>query len=264
MSFLAPLLFTIFVWWASTGLVLYLVGRPRRTFRWTLVGATVVALLAFVGLRASSGMATVGGAYCAFTCTLLVWGWQEVAFLLGAVTGPRRSACPGDARGWRRAALAFQTISHHEMALVVLGAGVVAATWRQPNQTGLWTFAILWTMRQSAKLNVFLGVRNLSEEFLPVHLGYLQTYFRRARMNVLFPIVVAASTWLAARVWQAASVNGIDAATAASLTFAATLLSLAILEHWFLVLPFPSTPLWNWSLRSRAAPVGDELGPRLS
>ena len=36
-------------------------------------------------------------------------------------------------------------------------------------------------MRQSAKLNVFLGVRNLSEEFLPQHLHYLQSYFTRSR-----------------------------------------------------------------------------------
>ena len=104
-----------------------------------------------------------------FVCALLIWAWQEIAFLLGVVTGPRRSDCPHDARGWRRAALAFETVAHHELALLVLGAGVVAVTWQQPNRNGLWTFAILWAMRQSAKLNVFLGVRNFSEEFLPPH-----------------------------------------------------------------------------------------------
>ena len=49
--------------------------------------------------------ASVAGAYCAFTCALLVWGWQEIAFLLGCVTGPRRSACPHGATGWRRTRL---------------------------------------------------------------------------------------------------------------------------------------------------------------
>ena len=49
------------------------------------------------------------------------------------------------------------------------------------NQVGLWTFVILWAMRQSAKLNVFLGVRNLSEEFLPEHLRYLETSLRASR-----------------------------------------------------------------------------------
>ena len=30
-----------------------------------------------------------------------------------------------------------------------------------------------------------------------------------------------------------------------------TLLTLAILEHWFMVLPLPSDALWKWGLRSR-------------
>ena len=49
-------------------------------------------------------------------------------------------------------------------------------------------------MRESAKLNLFLGVRNLSEEFLPAHLAYLQSYFRRRSMNMLFPFSVTVST----------------------------------------------------------------------
>ncbi len=256
MTYAWPLLFSIFLWWFSTGVILHLVGLPRSTFRWTLLGATLLAALGFAGLRASSAVETPAAAYCAFTCALLIWAWQEVAFLLGIATGPRRTACPPQAKGWHRAHLAFQTVAHHELALLLLGAGVLAATWGQPNRTGLWTFAILWAMRQSAKLNVFLGVRNFSEEFLPAHLGYLQSYFRRARMNSLFPVVVALSTWLAVIVWQAALAGRIGSHEATALTFAATLLSLAILEHWFLVLPLPSAAMWSWGLRSRARTEG--------
>lgn len=260
MSYAAPLLFTLFLWWFSTGVILYLDGKPRRTFKWTMLGATVLGVLGFLGLRVSSGFETPASAYCAFACALLIWAWQEVAFLLGWVTGPRRIACPPGARGWHRAALAFQTVLHHELALLALGAGVVAATWGQPNRTGLWTFAILWAMRQSAKLNVFLGVRNLSEEFLPAHLAYLKSYFRRARMNSLFPVVVVVSTWLAVLVWQAALAKGIGTHEATALTFAATLLSLAILEHWFMVLPLPATAMWSWGLRSRTPEAREGLG----
>ena len=42
-----------------------------------------------------------------------------------------------------------------------------------------------------------------------------------------------------------------------TLTFAGTLLSLAILEHWFLILPLPSERLWQWGMHSRMVP-----GPR--
>jgi putative photosynthetic complex assembly protein 2 len=255
-----PLLFTIFLWWFGTGVILYLDGRPRRTFKWTLLGATALAVLGFAGLRASSAIESPAAAYCAFTCALLVWAWQEVAFLLGIVTGPRRIACPPEARGWRRAALAFATVAHHELALLLLGAGVIAVTWEQPNRTGLWTFAILWAMRQSAKLNVFLGVRNLSEEFLPKHLAYLQSYFRHARMNSLFPVAVALATWLAVLVWQAALAGDAGAYEATALTFAATLLSLAILEHWFMVLPLPAGALWAWGMRSRERNAAEALG----
>lgn len=252
LAYAAPLAFTLFVWWFATGVILYLDGLPRRTFKFTMAGATVLAALGFAGLTASSRVATPVAAYCAFTCALLVWAWQEVAFLLGWVTGPRRVPCPPDARGWRRAALAFATVAHHELALLLLGAGVAAATWGQANRTGLWTFAILWAMRQSAKLNVFLGVRNLSEEFLPAHLAYLQTYFKRRPMNLLWPFSVVLASFAVVPLWQATAAATADSYAFTSNALLATLLSLALVEHLFLVLPLPFTALWKWGLRSHA------------
>jgi putative photosynthetic complex assembly protein 2 len=258
-QYLLPILYTLFVWWFSTGVILYLNGLPRWTFGWTIGASTVLLVLALVGLYATRNDTRVSGAYLAFTCAIMVWAWQEVAFLLGYVTGPRRTPCPASAQGWRRAGYALQTLLHHELALLVLGVLVVLLAYDGSNHTGLFTFAILWVMRQSAKLNVFLGVRNLNEAFLPAHLKYLQTYFRRRSMNALLPVSVAVSTWLAVLVWQGAMAEGVSAFQATALTFAGTLLSLAILEHWFLVLPLPSENLWNWGLRSRA--VSPAQGP---
>ena len=251
--YLLPILYTLFLWWFSTGVILYLNGLPRWTHPWTMLAATVLLGVALAGLGATRDDTRVSGAYLAFTCTLLVWAWQEVAFLLGYVTGPRRSPCPAGLHGWRRAGFAIQTLLHHELALIVLCLAVMATTWGGSNSTGITSFLIFWVMRQSAKLNIFLGVRNLSEDFLPVHLKYLQTYFRRAPMNPLFPVSVVASSWLAIWLWQAASAQGVGAFDATALTFAATLLSLAILEHWFMVLPLPSQALWQWGLRSRTS-----------
>ena len=259
LAYAAPIAFTLFVWWFATGVILYLDGLPQRTFKFTMAGATVLAGLGFVGLVASSRVATPAAAYCAFTCALLVWAWQEVAFLLGWVTGPRRVPCPADARGWRRAALAFATVAHHELALLLLGAGVAVATWGQANRTGLWTFAILWAMRQSAKLNVFLGVRNLSEEFLPAHLKYLQTYFVRKPMNALWPVSVIAASVAVVPLWAAASASPGGTYGFASAALLATLLSLAIVEHLFLVLPLPFAALWQWGLRSHARTQAKQL-----
>lgn len=250
--YLLPIAYTLFAWWFSTGVILFLNGLPRWTHPWTMLVATVLLGVALVGLAATRDDLRVTGAYLAFTCTLLVWAWQEVAFLLGYVTGPRRIPCPAGSTGWRRAGFALQTLLHHELALIVLGLAVVAITWGGANPTAVATFTIFWVMRQSAKLNVFLGVRNLSENFLPPHLKYLQSYFRRAPMNALFPVSVAVSSWLAVLLWQAAAAQNTSAFDATALTFAGTLLTLAILEHWFMVLPLPSQALWNWGLRSRA------------
>ncbi len=246
-----PLIFTLFIWWFSTGAILFLNGLPSRTFKWTMLGTSVVLVAALAGLGLTRDDTTVGGAYLAFTSGVMVWAWQEVAFLLGYVTGPRRTPCPPESSGWERAGYAFMAVMHHELALVGLGLAVVALTWGGENPTGLWTFMILWVMRQSAKLNVFLGVRNLNEGFLPTHLKYLQTYFTRRAMNRLFPVSVIVSTVVAAMIWQAATVTGITAFDATALTFAATLLTLAVLEHWFMVLPLPFEVMWNWGLKSR-------------
>ena len=248
-----PLLFTVFVWWASTGVILYLDGLRPATFKWTFAGASVTGVLGLCGIAASSADTTVAAAYCSFTCALLVWAWQEVAFLLGYVTGPRRVVCDARVVGWRRAGAALQTIAHHECALLVLAAAVLAVTWNMPNQTAWWTFAVLWAMRQSAKLNVFLGVRNLGENFLPEHLQYLKSYFVRKPMNPLLPVSVAAAALIVVPIWQAAGRPTASAFEGTAYALIGSLLSLAILEHLLLVLPLPTETLWRWGLQSHIA-----------
>jgi len=247
----APIAYVLFAWWFSTGVILYLVGLPRATHKWTMAATTLMLAIALAAIAHSAQDAGHAAAYVGFTGALAVWAWQEVAFLLGYVTGPRRQPCPAQARGWRRAGLAFQTVLHHELALLLLGATLVALTWHQPNRGALAAFAILWCMRQSAKLNFFLGVRNLNDHFLPTHLAYMHSYFRRRRMNGLFPLSVIAATVATIAAWQWALTGDLTAAREAAALLAATLLSLGVLEHWFMVIPLPSHALWNWGLRSR-------------
>jgi putative photosynthetic complex assembly protein 2 len=253
-----PIAATIFLWWFGTGIVLWLDGRPRATHRTSILLATVGFAVAMLGILATAGDTTARGAYLAFAAGVVVWGWQEMLFLMGYVTGPRRGPCPPGAHGWRRFVVATETVIHHELALGATALALVAVTWGAPNQTGTWTFLVLWVMRLSAKINVFLGVRNLSEEFLPENLRYLQTYFRARRMNWFFPFAVTAATVGAVFVWQAA----FAAATtfeAVSRTLVASMLSLAVIEHWFLILPMTLTALWQGAIRPapEAAPVLD-------
>ena len=131
------------------------------------------------------------------------------------------------------------------------GVIVVALTWHQPNQIGMWTFMVLWWMHQSAKLNVFLGVRNLNEEFLPDHLQFLRSFLTKKSMNLLFPISITVSMVIQVKLVQAAFAPHASAFDAAGYCFLSTLMFLAILEHWLLMLPLPAAALWGWSLTSR-------------
>ena len=38
--------FAVFAWWFSTGLVLLLDGLPKRSFRWSLLVSSLIALAA--------------------------------------------------------------------------------------------------------------------------------------------------------------------------------------------------------------------------
>jgi putative photosynthetic complex assembly protein 2 len=249
---LLPAVFTVFAWWFSTGAILWLDGLPPRTFRASLAAASALAGVALWGLAATAGDTSLAGAYLAFLCGLMVWAWQEMAFLMGLVTGPRRAPSDPGAPPLQRFGNAVMAILHHELAILAGAVLVLALTWGGENLVGLWTYLLLWVMRLSAKLNLFLGVPNLAEEFLPDHLAYLQSYFRRRPMNLLFPFSVTGGTVGTVLLFQAATADGATAAAAAGYVFLATMLALAVLEHWFLVLPIPSVLLWAWSLREDA------------
>ncbi len=251
--YLYPALFALFVWWFSTGVIIYLDGLPRKTFKWSMIGATIVLGLSVYGLYRTANDSSVWGAYAAFTFGLLAWGWQEMSFYMGYVTGPRKEVCPEGCSGWAHFVHAVQTSLWHELSIIAGAAAVVWATWGGANQIGVWTFMILWWMHQSAKLNVFLGVRNLNEEFLPEHLNFLKAFLTKRPMNLLFPFSVTISTIINVWLVQAAIAPGATAFQSAGFTFLAMLMALAVLEHWFLVLPLPSAKLWEWGLASRPA-----------
>ena len=244
--------FAIFTWWFSTGLVLLLDNLPRTTFRWSLLLSSVLALAALVGIAHTAQQTTLAGAYCAFTCALLVWGWHELTFLTGSITGPRRHALPAGVEGWLRFKAAVQAILWHELAILASGLVIVGLTWDAPNQVGTATFVLLWVMRISAKLNLFLGVRNLSEDFLPAHLAYMGSYFRRRRMNWLLPVSVLGGSAAVVVLASAALASDATPVAAVGNTLVATLLVLAVVEHLLLVLPLKASALWRWAMRDNA------------
>jgi putative photosynthetic complex assembly protein 2 len=196
----------------------------------------------------------------AFVAALLVWGWQELAFLTGWITGPRREACATHCRGWRHFVHAVQAILWHELAIIGGGLLIAAIVWHGANPIALWTYAVLWVMRTSAKLNLFFGVRNLSEEFLPPHLAYLKSFFRRRRMNPLMPLSVGLPAVVVVLLAQRALAPLATEAQTTGLLLVAALLALAVVEHVLMVLPINATALWQWAMRTGAArPLHESL-----
>ncbi len=246
-----PALYSLVVWWFSTGVIIWLDLRPA-TFRWAMGIGTGLLAVAVWQLGALAADTTVGAAYAAFTWAVLAWGWQEMAFFMGYVTGPRRVGPPEGSSEWRRFGAGVQACLWHELAIAAVGVVLIASAWGQPNQVGTWTYCLLWAMRTSAKLNFFLGVLNLGEQFIPPHLAYLRGYMRRRAMNGLFPLSVAAGTIgmtaLAFRLGESLT----DTQTTGTV-FLLTMLTLAVIEHWVMVLPIPFARLWSWALTWRKA-----------
>ena len=250
---------TLFAWWFGTGAIFWLNGLPRRVRRRSVAAASVLLVLALVGVAATAGETSVGAVYTSFACGLMVWAWVELTFLTGLITGPNRAPAPAGLSLAARFRLAVGAILWHELTILALTALVFALSWGGATKTGAWTMLLLWAMRTSTKVNIFLGVRNTYAGLLPEHMRYLASHFSAGRMNPLFPPAFAAAL-LAAMLLFAAAAQAVPI-EATAFAILGTLAALGALEHAFLVLPIRSEALWSWSLGGRAAQLPDEPSP---
>ncbi|MFK7885460.1 MAG: putative photosynthetic complex assembly protein PuhE [Gammaproteobacteria bacterium] len=250
MSIVLPIIVAIALWWGFTVAMLYRTGLPEASFPRTLTIATVLAFAGLVVIARTAEMSTTLGAYAAFAGALLVWSWHEISYFLGFVTGPRPERCPDDCSTGRRFVLGVQASLYHELAIVATGALLCMLTLGSPNRVGLWTYGILWAMRWSAKLNIFLGVRNLHMDLLPTRLQYLSSFVARASMNPLFPLSMLGAT-IGVALWVSKILDASSMFVVTSSVLCATLLSLAMLEHVFLMLNVPDRALWRLGVGQR-------------
>lgn len=251
-------LYVVGAWWSATGLILYLGRLPARTFAWSLGIASVLLIPDTLLLRWSTHETSMAGACLGFAASLVVWGWLEMSFVLGVVTGPRRRACPVGCRGAPHFRHAFEAILYHELTTLAAVGLVVVISWRAANNTALWTFMMLWGMRISAKLNLFLGVRNTGETMLPQHLKYLAAFFGQRKVSRLFPVSVTLASLLCGSLVVIAYRAPTWDFGATEVALLATLAALATLEHWMLVIPMPADAPWRIVQRLEALSGGDE------
>jgi putative photosynthetic complex assembly protein 2 len=250
-----PFIVTVMIWFVATGLVAWADNRERATFSRSLAIGGAGGIAGLVVILFASQSVSVLAVYIAFIGALMVWGWHEIGFLTGASAGPRRVPIEPGVRGLERFRQASATVMHHEVALALTALLLISLSWDAPNQIGATVFVLMFGLRLSSKINLFVGVPNTTTEMLPPHLGYLKTYFGTNRMTGLLALsilaILALSWWFAAL--AIAAPVGSAQMVGASLLF--TLCVLGALEHVFLALPFRDGMLWGWALPVRRREV---------
>ena len=250
-SIFIAMLAAVFLWWFSTGAIL-LVVRITENFNFltklkVCIFSLPVLVLGLFGIWKTSFNLTILDSYLAFVSALLVWGWIELTFLTGVITGPNKSQCPKNITLFEKFIRAWGTLAYHEISLL-LGLGIVTLLgYAQGNQFGIWTFTVLYFARIFAKLNLFLGVPHVNAEFIPQGLSHLKSYFKISKLNWFFSVSVTLLT-LTTVFWveRLFAVQNSYETVGFSLLFTISLM--ALLEHWFMVLPIPDARLWRWML----------------
>lgn len=243
---LVPVGFALLCWWFGTGAVLWLVRRPVVHFPLIRLLGTLVLVLSLFTTYASMSDHGAVQAYLGFASVILMWAWHELAFLTGWITGTRRVALTPGVRGWQRFAESTRVVIWHELALLGNLLLLLVMQQGQSSHVALCTFAILWCMRLSAKLNLFVGVPEVGEHYLPTHLRYLASYFRQRRLGFFFWLTVGVATLI----WFWILREGVRAGETLSVGWVllASLLGLAILEHILMAFPAPVQKLWSWAM----------------
>lgn len=247
MLILAAISTALLVWLASTGAILWRVASAdavgHAAHRRTVALSLPMLLLGVWGYAATLADTSVSGAYGAFLSAIAIWGWIEMAFLSGVVTGPSRAPSRPGASGTRRFLGAFATVAHRQLLVALALAGLFHLGHGAPNPFGLLTFALLLGARATAEINLFLGVPRFHADLLPAHLAHLGSHLRRARPSLFFYVSLGALG--AATASFAGRAPGADPGAATGWTLLATLALLALAEHALMVTPLPDDRLWR-------------------
>lgn len=249
-----PIALAALTWWLTTVLALYRTGLPEESYGRTFAYASAIALLGLGALLWSASQPTAFGAYVAFLAALALWSWHEISYFLGYVSGPRPASCPPNLTGWQRFVHGVRASLWHELAIIGTAVCITLLTWGQPNQVGLAVFVVLWLMRWSTKLNIFLGVRNVHIEFLPPRMKYLATYMSQRHTNPLFPLSLVGGTLLTLYYSVQGLAPGASEFAMSGSLLLATLTALAVLEHLFLMLDLKDDRLWQLARVSQDRP----------
>ncbi|MEM1236057.1 MAG: putative photosynthetic complex assembly protein PuhE [Pseudomonadota bacterium] len=260
------LLVALGAWWVGTGVILLAVRRADAAGGGGLglvLGGLPFLAFGIVGVWASALDASLWGLYGGFFAALALWGWIEMSFMSGVITGPNRSPLPEGTDGWRRAWSAWWAVAWHELLLLAAFVYVLWAVSGALNAMAAWTFGILYGARVLAKLNLFLGVPGINLEAVPRALAHIPSYFRQGDPSWLFPVSIIVLS-LATGLWVSRLASATSPEETVSFGLLSALTGLALIEHWMMLLPTADTKLWRWLMpeRREPGPMPAKTGPQ--
>ena len=243
-------------WWFATGITIAM----QRSEETRLAGALIATALGAAGLWllvAARDEETPRGALRSFLGGALLWGWVSALFYGGWVMGPHLGDGGTQLSMWEMARRAEGATLYSDLLALALIVVAVRLTRGAPNRVGLWTLVLFWGAHQTAKLNVFFGVRNAGAEMLPTRLAFLRSFFGPAHNSPLLPVTLLALAMLAVWLFWRARASDSAFRRQANLLLA-ILVALALLEHVVLGIN-GSLPLWEMFVRMREGCSGGQL-----
>ena len=246
--------FACFLWWFLTGVILFVVNwadnRGLVYHKFVTVGLIPFFITGFYGFLYTLKEMTSFSVYLSFISALSIWGWLELAFLTGVITGPNRILKPVGVSGFKRFRLAWGAIAYSEVMLILVFFILFILSLGATNLFGFFTFFILYFARLSAKLNLFFGVPKINIEFLPARVVHLASHFKISSISWFFPLSVILLLGLIVY-WSfyfriSIHIESVGGTIGYSLLI--TLTVLALLEHFFMILTFKDAALWRWMI----------------
>jgi len=248
-TFTTAVLFVIALWWLGTGLVLVLQQRLNSASRLNKIALACATLVSLSGIYITSTSLSESAQFFGFTSAVVLWGCIELSYYLGFITGLHCRPCPENVTTWKRFRLALGASIWHELLVLSLGFILIVSQHDAINTIGLNTYLVLWLMRWSAKLNLFLGVPNFSTAWFPERLEHVASYIKTGSISPFYFISVLGASTIVVQLLHKA--NQIDVQHPYLYIMPAVLLILAVVEHLFMVVPFQDLKMWNRVFNSK-------------
>ena len=238
-------------WWLTTGVIVAMQATTISRSGGVLVCTALAGWGAWL-VASRRNVATDRAATESFFGGALLWGWVTATLYTGWIAGPVEAASVPLEGAPGSMALALQATWatwNSEVASLAAMAAAWFLTRGGVNRVGFWTYVAFWLTLQSAKLNIFFGVKNPGTQFLPPQLAHLERFFGPLQNSLFLPFSLTVLT-VATFAMFVMVVRDRAPHRRRGWSLVSTLMALAVVEHLFLSSRW-NAPFWQFFLELR-------------